>query len=109
MNRKMMERTIIRMALEEMVAGGCEIQLRSGNALVTLRTTDVEAVMQKLMAADEEYLWVWYHAENDWEYSGMISFIYGKNGWDVIKNDLPDLKPFLKRTSEFSDRLSKVI
>lgn len=83
--RQLIERAIIRQAVQSILAaadGAYTISVFDGEAYPVKRSRDLRAIMDEIMACDEETLIV--RNSVDASKVGSIFLVYGNDGWDVI-------------------------
>jgi len=103
--RQKIERQIVKKTIGELLAAGYGLGVADpdDDEWLIENSTDADAVMKELMAADEEHLYVY----RDGKRIGWVYFVYGNSGWDVISDYTVNLEPVMKIVGELEDELEK--
>ncbi len=105
--RIVMERAIIRKALEDLIAADCKVRHNDGEDFTTPHIQDIELLMRELMATDEEVLRVYFKDDEGIPHTGSIVLIYGNDGWDVIADNSVCLEPWLAGASALAEQFAE--
>lgn len=114
--RKLIERTIIRRAVTDVLAIQAEdgpayaISVFDGEETTLIASRDVEQIMGAVMTTSEDMLIVRrLHQDRGSTYFGSIALAYGNDGWDVISNNHTPLDEILAGTKAMADAIGSVI
>ncbi len=113
--RKLIERTIIRRAVTDVLAIQAEdgpayaISVFDGEETTLIASRDVEQIMGAVMTTSEDMLIVRrLHQDRGSSYFGSIALAYGNDGWDVIRNHHRPLDEILAGTKAMADAICSV-
>ncbi|VWC49314.1 hypothetical protein BLA13014_07581 [Burkholderia aenigmatica] len=114
--RKLIERTIIRRAVTDVLAIQAEdgpayaISVFDGEQTTLIGSRDVGQIMGAVMTTNEDMLIVRrLHQDRGSSYFGSIALAYGNDGWDVIRNHHRPLDEILAGTKAMADAIGRVI
>jgi hypothetical protein len=110
--RILIERAIIRRAVEDIIAGGGLVTVFDGEEYGLLRSANRDAIMAELGACDEEYLNVVKPddtAKSGYRLVGSILLVYGNDGWDVIADYHSGLEQVLKGANDLATALGDLL
>lgn len=113
--RSLMERAIIRRAVQALLAHRTNAQpsyvltVHDGGSEVISRSRDADAIMGAIMATDEDVLWVRRYGAHGNERVGFLALIYGNDGWDVISDHTVALADVLQDTNDFAEAVAEVL
>lgn len=85
--RILIERAIVRRAVQDIVNAGYKVRVHDGESWATALQTDLDKVMDEVGECDEEKLYVWEPSQEqgkDGKYVGSIYLVYGNDGWAVL-------------------------
>jgi hypothetical protein len=104
-NRIIMERAVIRRALQDIIGAGCWVRVWYGQdeGFGCARTDNIDVAMAAAGACDDEYLHVFNNSSD--KLIGSLYFVYGNSGWDVIADNSLSLEPLLAGVNTFVDEM----
>lgn len=100
--RARLEMAIVTSAVTELLSHGYTLSVDDGEE-VYAPTREASVVFAELMDTDEDYLLVTRGEDN----VGIVRFVYGNDGWDVINDWSVCLDQHLTNTMALVDRLSE--
>jgi len=100
------ETEIVQAVIRQILGAGFQLSVNNGGDSdeITL-STNFDNVFSHMFAADEDYLKVF---KMDGSYKGMVYFIYGEYGWDVINDYSVSLEPYLTEADKISQKYANV-
>ena len=101
MTKQEMELAIITAAVEDLLAEGFRLTVDDGGEEAAIEQT-VPAIIDALTAVDEAVLYVY-----KGKAVGMIDFVFGNDGYDVIADNSLWLEPYLARATMLSDEMQE--
>ena len=110
--RQLIERTIVRHTVADLIALGCSVSVYFGDGEYGIkRSTSVEAVMAEIGACDEEFLHVHPGPKNDSvsKKMGTIMLVYGNDGWDVLCDYHTSLEPLLVGVNALAESIGDAL
>jgi hypothetical protein len=99
-----MEDLIMRKAIETILAAGKTISVFDGGETVVVKSTDPDEIFNALRSTGEDVIRVY---GSDGIYDGMIQFIYGNDGYDVIADNSTSLEGLLEPVTKLADELEE--
>ena len=105
--RQEIERRIVRKVAEGLIAAGYAVTVDYGMDEPAIEaSTSIKAIMAEVQACDEEWLIAMKADESgQMKRAGMVFFVYGNDGWDVINDYSVSLEPALKEAEALANRL----
>jgi hypothetical protein len=96
------ERRITAQAVTDLLAAGFTVSVFDGEETTVKKSSNKKAIVAALMTTDEDML----RAFNaDGKFVGMVYFVYGNDGWDVVNDYSISLEPFLTTTVQLWEKL----
>jgi biotin carboxylase len=111
--RILIERAIIRRAVEDILAAGYLVSVYYGDDDYGIRrSANRDAIMAEVGACDEEWLNVMRAddtAKSGYRLVGTIELVYGNDGWDVIADYHSGLEQVLKGANDLATALGDLL
>lgn len=107
--RQRIERRIIRQAVKDALVRGYAISVDNGECIEVSRSRSLKAVMDAIMATDEDFLLIHSFDEELGRYGpsiGWVRLIYGNDGWDVVNDYTTNLEPMMEAANALAEKLS---
>jgi hypothetical protein len=103
-NRQVIERRIVFKVITDLVEEGFVLRVHDGEDWATEKSTDVKYLKAAMFATDEEDLYVYLP---DGTYRGVVNFVYGNDGHDVIADNSTSLEADLAAVTAMADRIAE--
>jgi len=111
--RILIERAIIRRAVEDIIAAGYLVSVYYGDDEYGIRrSANRDAIMAEVGACDEEWLNVMRAddtAKSGYRLVGTIALVYGNDGWDVIADYHTNLEQLLTGANDLGTALGDLL
>lgn len=108
--RRLIERAIVRKTAQALIAAGWHITIDNGGDDDEDIHCDqnIDKVMAECMATDEEhFLLSKTPGKPSDTYAGVVFFVYGNSGHDVMSNWTTNLEADLKPANDYADQLAE--
>jgi hypothetical protein len=102
-HRMRIERRIVKATIKEALAAGYEVTVCDGEEFPLQRSTDAAAILKAMFSTDEDGLWLYKPGAE--KRDGLVYFVYGNDGWDVINDYTVTLEGMLKPVQVLCDQL----
>jgi hypothetical protein len=98
------ERRIARAVVKDLTRAGWFLAIHDGGAQTIKPTQDRAAVLRAMFTTDEDYILAFQSADAR-RHSGMVRFVYGNDGWDVISDYTCALESDMRAALAVVDKL----
>lgn len=105
--RQLVERAVIRKAVTDLIASGCDIRVHDGEDFNMSESRDLRTIMCNIMTTDYDSLIV--YGPNRPTVGRRIDLIYGNDGYDVISDYVVSLDSFLRGANDLGEAISEYL
>ena len=97
------EQKIVRRVVKDALAAGYNVSVYDGEEWTVKRSGSYTKIRDALFSTDEDTIRL---RDKDGNDLGVIRFIYGNDGYDVIADYSVSLEEFMKGANEYGDKLA---
>ena len=99
--RHAIEEQIVRRVVADALAAGYSLGVNDGEETTLRRCSDYETVLKAMFTTDEDYL-QFYRSPLE-GICGVVRFVYGNDGWDVICDNSGSVNHVLKQAEALAE------
>lgn len=104
--RILIERAIIRRAMQDLLAAGFEVRVHDGEQYACDRTNALNDLMAAVMSTDEDQAFVYVPGDR---YPSFVHFVYGNDGWDVLHDHSVRLQRYFAGAQVLAERFADLL
>ena len=95
------EKRIVHRVVKDALRAGYSVSVFDSEEWTLERSTDFKTIIAAMMTSDEDTIRL---RDKEGKNLGIVFFVYGNDGWDVICDHSVTLEEFLKGANEYAEK-----